>query len=273
MPTAPCTPYITHAELLECCNLGSDASPEDEDSSFISREVASSYLFYATGQQFPGICDVFVRPQFECTPCQNGALWEPRLIEGRWLNLRCGQECICSDTRCGISLRNWDVQSVVDVYIDGFPVDHGQWFFNNGKVYLREGCWPDCNRWDKPAFPGYDSEISTVGEESEFEGTFGIHIMAGVDTPALVKQATKELACHYQNMCESGCNHCDVAIGLSDKGTIDYALNEVIPWIYTGIFSVDAAARMYNPHGSVKVQARFWSPEADRAIVEYPDGF
>lgn len=272
MPAAPCNPYITHAELLECCNLG-NSSPEDEDDTLVSREIASSYLFYATGQQFSGICDVFVRPQFACTPCANGALWEPRLIEGRWLNIRCGNECICSDMRCGISLTNWDVQSVVDVYIDGFPIDHGEWFFNGGKVYLREGCWPECNRWDKPAFPGYDSEISTVGEEGEFAGTFGIHIMSGVDVPPLVKQATKELACHYQTLCASGCNACDVAIGLSDKGTIDYALNEVIPWVYTGIFSVDAAARMFNPLGSAKVQARFWSPEADRAIVEYPDGF
>lgn len=266
MPTAPCEPYISHDQLAACCD---DVDPlSDASTTIVSRQVASSILFYATGQQYAGTCEAWLRPQWRCSPCRPfqpdlSRPWEPALIDGHWVNLRCGTPCACDSERCGVNLSQVNVAEIIDVYIDGMVIDADKYYFHAGKLWLTEGCWPDCNAVDRPAFPEL---VDPATPASEFVGTFGVRVLQGVAVPELLQQATKELACHYQNLCGEDCDTCKIALGFASPDvTVDYAFNDILPWVYIGIPTVDAVIRILNPYGFNKVRGSIWSPEANEA--------
>ncbi len=263
---APCSPYIDHDYLVNCC---SDVAPGAVEADTLhARTVASSYMYYLTGQQFPGQCEIFVRPQYDCQPCEDGKFFNAELHGGRWVNLRCGSGCPCETQDCFVDLRQYDAPTVTEVWIDGVLQDTGDYYQANNRLHWTgTGCFPICNRLDRPAFPEL---VAGSPPAADFEGTWGFKLLQGNAAPELVKQATAELACHYQVLCSGDCNTCKFAIGLSNPdSTVDYALNEVVPWVFTGIPSVDTAVRALNPYGFNRVRARIWSPEADKSTREF----
>lgn len=267
--TVPCQPYITHNELAICCEEVSAMSGGDDpldELSLWSRQVASSFLFYATGQQFPGTCTVNLRPSYECSPCYD----RPRatLIGGHVYNLRCNRiACGCSD-RARITLSGRDIQSVDAIYFNGEPLDPTDFHvLGRNTIVLRAGLeFPECQEWGNPAFP----DLEPLLPVSAFANTWGATVTTGAPVPGILKQAAVDLACHFQNVCEGGCNTCRSAIGFStNDGNIDLAFQDVLPHVFTGIASVDFAVKSLNPDGYGKTQARIWSPEAQKTYAEY----
>lgn len=267
MPEAPCSPYITHAELLDCCPTIDPGAVEAD--TLLSRQVASSLMYYITGQQYPGLCEIYIRPQYGCSPCPSGKFFEAELHNGRWVNLRCGSGCPCDTQDCFIDLSQYSNVTVDEVWIDGVQADPADYYMADNKLYWTDPdwCFPTCNRLDRPAFPAL---VDGSPPATDFKSTYGFKITQGFAPPALLKQATKELACHYQDLCENDCNACKFAIGLSNPDmTLDYAANEILPWVFIGIPTVDTVTRALNPYGFPKARARIWSPEANRTTREF----
>jgi hypothetical protein len=267
MPEAPCNSYITHDELVACCENVADGAVEAD--TLLARQIASSIMFYVTGQQYPGQCSIYVRPQYGCTPCSDGKFFNAELHSGRWVNLPCGSGCACNTQRCFIDLSQYPAVSIEEVWIDGVLADASEYYMADNRIYWTDPdtCWPTCNRPDRPAFPEL---VSGSPPATDFEGTYGFKLLQGHAAPQLLKQATIELACHYQDMCSGGCNACQFAIGLVNPNTtVDYAFNEILPWVFIGIPTVDTVIRALNPYGFRKVQGRIWSPEASKSTLEF----
>lgn len=261
---APVEPYITHDELANCCEaVDTESAGDDPVDTLWSRTVASSFLFYALGQQYPGQSTVYIRPAWECSPCYDRPL--ATLIDGKMYNLRCDRTyCGCS-ARSRITLTGRDIASIDDVIFAGTSLAASDYYvLGRNTIVLRAGLqFPLCQEWGNPAFP-------TLTPAADYTDTWGIEATVGVTVPSIVKQAAVDLACHYQNVCQTPCNTCKFAVGFStNDGNIDLAFQGVLPHVFTGIFSVDSAIKALNPYGFGRVKARIWSPEAAREVVEY----
>lgn len=262
--SAPCEPYITHDELAGCCEtVQTESSGDDPADTLLARQAASSFLFYATGQQFPGICEVFLRPCWECSPCtSSGPPWQPTMIDGHWFNQRCNKtSCACSQ-RASVSFGDYDVREVVDVFVDGVALAATEYNVVGHHTLVRKtGEWPTCQEWGNPAFP----ELA-VGP---YDNTWGVQLRVGQEAPAILKAAAMDLACHFQDMCGEDCNTCNGALSFAvSDGNMDLSFQDILPWVFTGIPRVDFAVRVLNPYGFNRTKARIWSPEANRAVNE-----
>lgn len=251
---APCTPYVSHERLASCCDIGLD----DEDDTLVSRQIASSFLFYMLGQQFPGLCEQYIRPVWSCSPCGGGNAGYGLRHNGR--------TCGCSD-RPTVSLSRWNVSSVDEVWLNGEVLDPAYYnvIDHNKAIVFREdsGLPLNCQEWSNPAFPDLD-------EDGPYLNTWGIKLTTGIEAPEPVIQAAAELACHYRQMCSGECVACDTGVGfLGGEKPFAYGFNAVLPHVYTGINTVDWVIRTFNKNGSYKVKASVWSPEADDVVTEY----
>lgn len=252
-----CAPYITHDELASCCDaVDTESAGDDPTDTLFAREVATSMLFYATGQQFPGVCDVYLRPCFECAPCGDGRPWTPYLVDGRYLNVKCNkQSCACTET-AEIDLDGYPVQSVEAVYVNGDSISFNVY----GKTTVTVPSLPNfpwCQDWSKSAFPDPEDP------GADLDGTWGIHFKSGIEPPAILKQAAKDLACHFQNLCLDDCNTCAAAIGYAaNDGNLDLSFANNLPMVFVGIPSADFAIKALNPYSLGRAQARLWTPEA-----------
>ena len=250
--TGPCQPYITADELAECCDVDSD-----EDTSFI-REAASAFLFYATGQKYPGICDLFIRPTQPCAPCGDIANWHPTLIDGTWFN------CMpCVDQPDFVNLGHWDTCTVEAVFIDGVELDPSEYFLLDHRLYRRSGSWPMCNDPTNPAFPDlYPADV--------YEGTFGIHLIQGLPAPSILKVATRDLACHFRNLCPNAdnCGACGTLRQTFTGDNVPLTFQFSLPYVYTGITTVDWAQMVLNKANLERGMGRFWAPESPSYLVE-----
>lgn len=265
---APSTPYITHDELAACCEaVNLESAGDDPNDTLFARQVASSMMFYATAQQFPAPTTTYVRPCWSCAPCGSDI---PRAVldGGVWYNRRCnGKSCGCSE-RSELHLYNWDVSEVLAVYVNGEEVDPANYYVLGGnRIVLVGGArFPECQVWDRPAFPELQSGSPPL---SAYADTWGIKFTQGVNVPGILKQAVIELACHFQNLCPEGCNTCEAAVGFStNSGNIDLAFQGVLPFVFTGIPAADWAVKVLNPYGFNRTQARIWSPEAPVYVTE-----
>lgn len=121
-------------------------------------QAAVTHLWMWTGRRF-GLCEVTLRP---CRKDCVGSTWQghrwrapwlPILVAGEWLNVACGtcgSECDC-DTVPSVALPG-PVDSVVEVLVDGTPVDPAVYRVDNRRLLVRQdgGRWPVCNDLSAP---------------------------------------------------------------------------------------------------------------------------
>lgn len=255
--SAPCQPYVSEEVFAECCDI------ESGEDTFEVRDAASSFMFYATGQQFPGSCDLFVRPCSSCVPCTSG--WTPTFIDGHWFNIgpcNAVDTCRC-DNANAVDLSRWDFCLIEAVFIDGVELDPTDYFVLDRKLYPRGFDWPTCQDATKPAFPDLHPG------EDDYDDTWGIHLVQGVQTPAILRFATAQLACHLRQYCDECTTGCStINEYLATDQNVPLAFQFIMPWVYSHIPVVSQAIKVLNPYGLGKARATIWSPESSRVFKE-----
>ena len=186
-PQAPCSwPVAGACEALDAHPLAG-----------LIREAAVTFLWNWTGKVF-GTCEVTVRPcRLGCNPNTTyrgiagsgsamptvGGLWEPALVGGSWMNLRCGgcvTVCSC-DAVASVRLPG-PVVDIVEVRLAGEAMAPGSYRVDDRSLLVRDdgGRWPSCQDMGVPE-----------GEE----GTWSVTYTWGIPVPAHGQLAAGTLAC------------------------------------------------------------------------------
>lgn len=259
----PCLPYDLD---LSCCLTPSGALPDPciLDGEPVAQGVidnailaASQILWAITGRQF-SLCTVTIRPCRACAdPCClpwttefgfdgfgynfGGFPSYPfRQADGSWINMSCPctDNCSCVEI-CKIDLPS-PVCSVDEVKIDGVIVDPSKYKVLNFEELVWadpvSGCWPRCNDLRKP-----DTE----------EGTWSVTLTYGKEPPQLVLQAAAEMACEIIKNCVGKPCRLPQRISSVTRQGVSVSFLDTMDFLdkgLTGLYFVDLAARIYNPH-------------------------
>jgi hypothetical protein len=114
-----------------------------------------------------------------------------------------------------------------------------------------------------PAFPDlYPGDV--------YEGTFGIHLIQGLPAPSILKVATRDLACHFRNLCPNAdnCGACGALRQTFTGENVPLTFQFSLPYVYTGIPTVDWAQMVLNKANQERGMGRFWAPESPSYLVE-----
>lgn len=213
-------------------------------------------LWMATGRRF-GLCERLIRP------CNRACLpfWWPRpnLINGQWFNT-CGcdnsSDCSCGPL-CQICL-DGPVADVLDVLIDGEPVDPDSYRVDDHRFLVRTGvegtqeCWPRCQHMDA---------------DIDEPGSFAIRYLRGTPVPEGGAFAAGQYLCEMIKMClgDKSCRLPRNATQVSRAG-VSITLGALGRPV-TGIPEVDLWISLVNPT-QASSPARVWSPDrCDKARV------
>jgi len=190
-------------------------------------DAATGMLFKRTCHQFPGHCQITVRP--------------------------CGY-CSCSRDRCGcgryvyIQLQDrFPVISVDEVKVDGVIIDPGSYRVDDYSrlVRLDGACWPLCN------------DLTLADDQPN---TFSVKYTAGRRPPVELQIAAAELACEMKRACNG--NDCRLPSNVTQVNrqgvtlNID-ALEAAVSGGSTGLAFVDAALARYD---CARAKSRVWHP-------------
>lgn len=249
--TEPCQWPIDTA----CCPEWDEASEEDRE--FVAR-VATELVWRLSGRRF-GLCPVTVRP---CRrTCAGGGLpaWAgspaapmtPYIRDGAWYNARCGScrtDCGCSPL-CEVVLPA-PVNEVIDVLIDGEPVDAGGYRVDNHRLLVRTdgGCWPECQ--DLEAAP---DEV----------GAFAVTYRWGIPVPPGGQIAAGAYACELLRACSGGACRLPKRVQQITRDGVTMAFLDPLDFLsdgLTGIPETDVWIRSVNPHKLVG-RSRVYSPD------------
>lgn len=247
--TGPCSPWITAAEVYECC--GQLDVEKNVDQAVI---YATNILYRLSGRQFPGLCERTVRPCYgDNCGCQDGPswvddVWNPRLwklpslplrMNGEWYNLSgcCGGKCKLA---C-VSLPN-PITSVSQVVIDGVALDPSSYMVDRYKQICRlDGfVWPCSQDYSK------DSTTSS----SDALGTWEITYTYGREPGEDGKLAAKRFACEIaRSLCGAECQLPARVKTLQREG-VDMAFIDPMDFVTqgrVGIYEVDLWLQTVNP--------------------------
>lgn len=219
-----------------------------------ARDYAALVLWGATGREF-GLCEVTVRP---CgwRKC-DGNLWDffgwswgagtwiPYIWQGQWFNCTCGSVCCC-EPQCQIRLMG-DVDSILEVLIDGIAVDPDTYFVNDKSWLVRVSpdCWPEC-----PDMNGLETGIQVT-------------YLRGNPVPSALLRAAATLADEWAKACQGlDCRLSNKVTSIARNGIqIDMGDPEsLLEDGLTSIWEVDQVIRAINPHKRVQ-RGRVYAPE------------
>lgn len=272
----PCETYATEEDLCclapsgmfpDPCLAGGEPLPPDAVGNAL--EAASELMWAATGRRF-GTCTVKIRPcRQTCNPCPGmdfyntgdfrwgfNMSWAPYLIDGVWYNIPpcgCSGQCGCNKL-CEIKLPH-PVCGIDEVKIDGVVVSPSTYRVDDFDTLVRtpsvtgNDCWPTCQDLEKD-----DTEV----------GTFSVTVTYGRPVPALLRQATAELACQFLKACVG--QPCQLPQRISNISRQGVTVGYIDPQEFwrdqrTGIYIVDLAIQTLNPHRLTRRPA-VWSPDA-----------
>lgn len=123
----PCAPWANEGDLCSPCDdvYGGASGTIDPIAMDNFMQMASNILFYASGQQFPGLCEKTIRP---CTRRAfggtGGPFTRPVVIGTRWEYITpacgCGEidRCGCGDLE-QLTLIDYPIVEVSEVKVDG----------------------------------------------------------------------------------------------------------------------------------------------------------
>lgn len=223
-----------------------------------ARDYAALVLWGATGREF-GLCEITVRPcgYRKCGSdlwnwwgfsWQSGT-WMPYIWQGQWFNgCACPGTCCC-DPECAIRLSG-DVEEILEVLIDGVPVDPDTYFVYDKTWLVRTDttlCWPQCPDLNVPN-----------GDPAAFQVTY----LRGNPVPAALLNAASVLADEWAKACTGGeCRLSNRVTSLARNGIqIDMlSPEELMDNNRTGLWEVDTVIAAINPYGRVR-RGKIYAP-------------
>lgn len=241
-----CEDWITTEDLeswTQCCDLATYDSYLVADVLTAASEMMHALL----GQQFPGTCEVTVRPCASGCGCTSPS------------HRSCGC-CGVSQVRLGVG----QVQSIVEVLIDGavlapasYRLDDRRWLVRLPNVGETTGrSWPCCQRLDLP-----DSA----------EDTWSVTVLAGNEPPMLARMGAAKLSCELlRGMSGQECCFQPRAIEQLTREGTSYVINDPAALFdngQTGITEVDLAIQTWNPN-RVRSGGTVFSPDTSPASVQ-----
>ena len=266
----PCSAWTTSEDVADCCNAGVGSDFTLLDSSVTA---ASQLLYELSAHQFGGICSRVVRPCSEpCGGCSwNGSGFIYHWDGAIWFNSECGPHCGCSPLS-EVVLPNYPVTEILEVLIDGVPVDPSEYRLDQWSrlVRMRDAdgertYWPSCQNIDA---------------NSTEEGTFEVTYAFGVNPPQAGIEAAKELACQVFLACSRDgavTGDCLLPAGTTriTRQGVTIEKGAFAAWGYvpasavsggraagwqTGLPLVDLFLNAYNPNG-LRRRPMAWTPD------------
>lgn len=236
-----------------CCDGFSDYSPAVQAA---ATDYANTVLWAATGRRF-GLCTRVVRP---CGRQCNGGdwggegvygwwwsdgTWFPYIFNGLWRNCWCGCNGLAGCCGCNVDCQVYlegPVNNIISVTVDGnvinpatYRVDNGVWLVRTQDASTSD-CWPQFQNFN------VNSGI----------GTFVVTYQRGLAVPAALKVAAGELACEFAKACVGApCRLPGRATNIARQGVSIsmVGVESLMDRGLTGIQTVDAVIRAYNPYG------------------------
>lgn len=266
-----CSPWITGADVAECCSADDASDTTIFDS---AAEVASELLFNFSLRRYPGICERTVRPCRTGCGCpwqvlsRGHIIWNP-YWPNMWNGLGmwgCGDGDSCGCQPLSRVLLAGYVREITEVVIDGTVVDPNTYRVDRNRWLVRTREHPDD---DWPHWPG--CQDMTLPEDQH--GTWAVTYTFGEDVPAAGAAAAIELACEIYKQCKGEpCKLPANATRVIRTGVV-VEKPSFAPWAFqrgtgriprgwqTGMPAVDAFLSAYNPGGLTRAPI-FWSPAA-----------
>jgi hypothetical protein len=235
-----CVPYVTAAELLDCCAVATDNGYTATSYQVLDAiEDASLVLYYLTGRQFDGACTIKIRP---CVGCQ------------------C--DCDCFDcTPNQIDLGVWPVTKINSIRMDG--IDQNVTDFHIDEWHYLVANDPSVNfqkHNNMNEIPGGPTDNNGSFENSH---VFEIDVTYGLPVPRMLTRAARQLACELLSGCpESSCDLPELVTSVSRRGmTMEVASPmDLLEKGRTGLYAVDLAISTFNPSG-LQSPSFVWSPD------------
>lgn len=259
LTSGPCTRWAEVDDLIgECKTNISDVDLMEQ-----WLDVASSLLFQLSGRQFPGECEMVVRP---CSQWGNPHLgipdWRIGGIDSLWFEGFCS--CNRSDT-CGcnsypqIDLGSNTVSEVTEVKVDGVVVSPDLYRLD-GYRYLVRLNDPDGTN---PGWPCCQDLLLPSSEPDTFEVSY----TRGKAPPAPLKMAAAVWACEFYKAGtgDSKCRLPQRVQSITRQGMSMVVLDPLsfLDQGKTGIPEVDYALSAYNPK-NLRGRATVHSPDVPR---------
>lgn len=226
---APCTDWCSGDDVAACAGIEAGAKAD------ALATVASQLLYWRSGRQWPGVCDVTVSP----------TMWAPLVPRWEQTRVRCGCGCgSWSSTR--YPLPTGPVVAVTEVLIGDTPLDPTSWRVDDWSTLVRTDGrpWP-CRGWT-------------------------VTYQAGEEPPAAGAYAARTLACEMAKAAD-GDDSCRLPTRVTELVRQDVTLamtpiGELLEQGLTGIPEVDHFVGAVNPHGAMG-RARVRNPDAPRQSV------
>lgn len=209
--------------------------------------LAWSTLAALTGHFF-STCPIVVRPcrqgcatgwrQWTPAPAYAGGSFNPHIgTDGYWVN-----SCVCAGDPCSCGpihqiVLPGPVGSIIEVLIDGAPLDPTAYRVDNGNLLVRMDGedWPACQDMNLP-----------IGEPK----TFSVKYYRGSGPNTMLDFAAGVLAWEFYQACSG--NDCRLPAGVtsvSRQGVSFQIATGLFSNGMTGIREVDAIIGLYNPNG------------------------
>lgn len=228
---APCQDWCDVGDVRDWVRAAADEAQVPD--ALLSRciEVASLWLYRATGRQFRGECSATVRPV-------------PRPADTR------------REAANEVSLGYYPVRSIIEVVVDGATLPATAYRLDDeGWLVRTDGDpWPVINDWERDATEVDTWAVTfTYGAAPPADGVMAAAILAG----ELALSAVRSEACRLPRRVQS----------ITRQGVTTVVVDRLdgIGKGQTGVPDVDAFIKSVNPHGLTRRSAVL-SPDVPRAV-------
>ena len=247
---ATCTPWATEADLCSPCNDYSNVGTLAAE----MLQAASDVLFELSGRQFPGACEMTIRPEALCSHAE-------RHVSLPMSRRSAGGGCGCANYR--FSLPDYPVVAISQVKVDGAVVDPALYRLDDNRTLVRladaDGSnpgWPTAQRLDLP----------TTAED-----TWSITYSWGRPPPPMGVKAAAVLACELALACDpetvSQCRLPKTATSVTREGvSVVLSPSDFLDKDgKVGLYEVDLFLRAVNPE-RIRRRASVWHAGMGRSV-------
>lgn len=264
----PCSSWISGVDVAEYdpgMGVGSDV--------WLLDDVAyqASYLLYEmSGRQFPGVCEITVRPCRQPCGCWGGEAfglspyyWTTSWVSGAWFTgwrNDNGETCGCGNESY-IRLSGYPVREILEVKIDGSPIDPSGYRLDERRKLIRmadlsttpptDRLWPGCQDLSLP-----DTE----------PGTYSVRYTYGANVPQAGKWAAAQMAAELWKAFPANQGECRLPSRVTRVARQGITMERLLPTAdllrggQTGLVLVDTFIAMVNPT-KARRRSAVWSPD------------